>query len=103
MTEPAPITVLPEKIRENLRRYPNTRPGVTCLECGYVGLMGITRTGAQWYTTWIGAALCCGVMALLLGVYVGIATGAALGFVGAARARVFCFCPNCEREIGPIR
>lgn len=40
-------TVLPDHIRESLSKHPKHQHG-TCLECGYVGLMGISRTDAEW-------------------------------------------------------
>lgn len=49
-TEPPPMP-LSEHVRASLRRY-DTHTTMTCLECGYAGLMGVKRSSKPWYLSW---------------------------------------------------
>lgn len=42
---------LPEHIRASLRKY-DTHTTMTCLECGYMGLMGVKKSTKPWYLSW---------------------------------------------------
>ncbi len=44
-------TQLPERVRLNLKKYQKHR-NLTCLECGYVGLMGINNSLASTIIFW---------------------------------------------------
>lgn len=88
-------STVPANIRENLKPFPKLRPGVTCLECGYTGLMGITRKEAPWYASWPVIIMLCLTGIGLFGAFI-------LGMLREGKSKVWCFCPNCRREIGPL-
>lgn len=86
---------VPDRVRLNLRQYGQHRDDVTCLECGYRGLMGITRKEVPWFASWPVIILLC-----LTGV--GIIGAFILGMFRTVKTKVYCFCPNCQQEIGPL-
>ena len=89
---------LPENIRLNLKKFDQHRE-VTCLECGYIGLMGIKKSNST-VIFWI----------VLFGVnFVLAATG--IGFLFMFIFSCICMvfkslvlgqnvvCPNCENNL----
>ena len=50
-TDEANATAIPANIRESLKQF-TTHINLTCLECGYIGLMGVTGTIVPWYVSW---------------------------------------------------
>lgn len=47
----APQAALPEHVILSLKKY-QKHTTLTCLECGYTGLMGVKRTTRPWYLSW---------------------------------------------------
>lgn len=47
----APPVPLPEHVRASLRKY-QKHTTMTCLECGYAGLMGVKQSTKPWYLSW---------------------------------------------------
>lgn len=97
------------RVLANVAKYATTRAGVACLTCGHKGAMGITRTRVAWYATWP-ALLAFFVVGASAHVLIGWGGSWGMAFLGAASimlrqrsTNVYCFCPGCEQEIGPIR
>jgi hypothetical protein len=86
---------IPDRVRLNLKKFSNHRDDVTCLECGYRGLMGITRKVVPWYASWFVIIPLCMTGVGIIGAFI-------LGMFRTTRTKVFCFCPNCQQEIGPL-
>lgn len=57
--------VLPEDIRQNLKKYHQHAERLTCPECGYVGLMGIKARIKPCYATWWGSILLAAIAATI--------------------------------------
>lgn len=86
---------------------------LTCLECGYKGLMGVIRreknTGAR-TAFWVILILAMSIYILTFG---GGATpllfGAAIGLIGTFAVaklwpvKTYVHCPSCNKDLGPIR
>ena len=90
---------LPENIRLNLKKYEKHRH-VTCLECGYDGLMGINNPNYSGVIFWI---LLFGVAMFLttLGINFFIIFFVAL-FAVLIKNSLFgdkVVCPNCEKDL----
>jgi DNA-directed RNA polymerase subunit RPC12/RpoP len=86
------------EIREHLKSYKqHTAREVTCLECGYKGIMGIVPKSAKvpWYFTWYVLIPLC-----LTGI--GIVPAIILGFFRAMSKKHLVACPECKRHLGPI-
>jgi hypothetical protein len=88
------INEIPADIRDELKKYKEHR-NLTCLECGYTGLMGIVKEVRPWYcATWLIILLALsgiGWIPLLI---------IMLGRAAATKALVNC--PNCHRNLGPV-
>lgn len=48
---PQPSLQLSDHVRENLKKHAK-HTEMTCLECGYAGLMGVKKTNVPWYVSW---------------------------------------------------
>ena len=89
-------TVLPEQVRLSLKKY-QKHTNLTCLECGYTGLMGVKRTIRPWYLSWwvvIGFFIVCipfGPVAW----WIPLALGLAMAF----SQRHLVECPSCGIEL----
>lgn len=102
------INSIPEAIRLNLSKYQSHRQ-VTCLECGYVGLMGIIgvieKKASSWplylFAGFIGlfGITIVGPAGLIVLLIVGGLIGAFLGIQDNANRKVRVHCPNCLREL----
>ncbi len=90
---------LPEKIRLNLKKYEKHRQ-VTCLECGYDGLMGINNpkySGAIFWIVLFGIAMfltTLGVNFWIIFFIVFFATFFKKSLFGDK-----VVCPNCEKDL----
>jgi len=97
--------ILPEHIRQNLKKYHRYVERLTCLECGYVGLMGVKADIKPWYATWWGGALLGGIAATLVsalfggGLMVAVIVGAVVGGVAQLAGTTIISCPNCEADL----
>ncbi len=95
--------VLPEHIRQNLKKYRQHAERITCLECGYMGLMGIKAE--SWYAKWWGGALLGGIAATLVsvlfggGLMVAVVAGGVVGVVASWVGTTIISCPNCEADL----
>lgn len=102
--------VLPEHIRGSLSKY-NEHEQLTCLECGYSGLMGVSRKvdrvskAKSW--TFIGSVIA--ILALvglyrmtkgyeLLPWWVNFGIGAVAAFFTLGSIKTY-ECPNCNKEL----
>lgn len=96
------VSVLPPHILESLKSHVEHRDGVTCLECGYKGMMGVKANGAKpvssafwallivFWAGWFGA----------LGIVVSPAIfGAAWVIIMKASAKPILSCPNCKVDL----
>jgi predicted RNA-binding Zn-ribbon protein involved in translation (DUF1610 family) len=98
--------VLSEHIRRNLKKYRQHAEGITCLECGYVGLMGIKACIKPWYATWWGSILLAAIAASIASVLFG-GIGTVVAVVGGGLASALTLsgsrdihsCPNCEADL----
>lgn len=103
---PAQQEVLPEHIRQNLKKYRQHAERITCLECGYVGPMGIKVRIKPWYATWWGsillAAMAASIASVLLGgigTMVAVIVGGLASALGLSGGRDIHSCPNCEADL----
>ena len=92
-------TQLPEKIRLNLKKYQKHRH-LTCLECGYVGLMGVNNSITSTIIFW-GFIVFLAVFLAFMGVhfYLILIT---VFFIPIFKKIFFgdkVFCPNCEKDL----
>lgn len=104
-----PVSVpppLPEHVRKNLKKHRSHVPGLTCLECGYAGLMGVKASYKPWYATWWGSTLLSSVAACVafamfggIGVLTAFVVGALVSGVAMSGYRDIYSCPNCEVDL----
>jgi hypothetical protein len=85
---------IPEDIRVELRKFSRRRP-LTCLECGYVGLMGVQRSTCPWYFSWW-------VVIPLLLTGIGIIPAILILAGKASSTKDFVVCPRCKKLLGPV-
>lgn len=97
---------LPDHIRKNLKRHQRHAPGMTCLECGYTGLMGIKSSWKPWYASWWGSTLlstaaACVAFVLFGGIGIAAAfiVGAVVSGLAMSGSRDIYSCPNCEAHL----
>lgn len=97
--------VLPEHIRQNLKKYHQHAERITCLECGYVGPMGIKARIKPWYAKWWGSTLLAAIAATLVsaffggGLMVAAVVGGVVGIVTQLAGTTIISCPNCEADL----
>lgn len=102
---PAHSGVLPEHIRQNLKKYRQHAERITCLECGYVGLMGIKADTKPWYAKWWGSTLLAAIAATLVSAFLGgglmvaAVVGGVVGVVTQLAGTTILSCPNCEAHL----
>ena len=105
--------LLPEKIRANLAKF-NKHTNLTCLECGYVGLVGVVRKKYEFKLAWFVPFLLVTlytifVMSLALlnpfspslnmpNIWFSLISGGVAGIFGTEIKMVYS-CPNCESEL----
>ena len=95
-----PESAMSDRIRENLKAYKKHRT-VTCLECGYNGLMGVTKETLAGMGFWTGLILISVTVTFIFGIGgfgFCVLLGAFLGIMSKAKV----MCPNCNRELGPV-
>ena len=94
--------MIPAHILEKIKQHKTHHPDVTCLECGYKGMMGIKSNGskpfssASWaliftfWAGWLGAA----------GIIISSAIfGAAWVVFMRLSAKPVVNCPNCDKDL----
>lgn len=94
----------PEKIRENLKQY-SKHLSLTCLECGYVGLMGISRIDESKKNKW--GIWVLGGLGFVIGLSFGFVAAIVLGAIGGIflalsdreKIKTHVVCPSCSREL----
>lgn len=107
---PPQVQPVAKSVITNLKNY-DEHIELTCLECGYKGLMGVTsrvkHRGARiTFWTFFIFGLC--VFVLIFGGG-SILFGAAMGLIGmfiVAKLwpiKTFVMCPSCNSELGPIK
>lgn len=96
-----------ERIRLNLKGFTQHR-NLTCLECGYVGLMGISRIEEgkeKKWLIWASGAFCFfasvffGGFGFTSSVALGAIVGAYIFFDSSKRQKIFTVCPSCLLEL----
>lgn len=97
---------LPEHVRMNLKKHQRHASGMTCLECGYTGLVGVKSSWKPWYATWWGstllsAAAACVAFVLFggIGVVAAFVVGALVSGVAMSGSHEIYSCPNCEADL----
>ena len=83
------------KIRNNLKQYNKLASSVECLECGYVGLMGVLKTKFPWYLTWW-------VLIPVLLTGIGIIPAIFLVIWRSASRRYTVVCPSCLNTLSTV-
>lgn len=95
-TEVPPVP-LPEHVRASLRKYQKLTT-MTCLECGYAGLMGVKKSTKPWYLSWWMIVVYATVLAPTFGW--GFILAFALGVLADLFAKQHVTeCPNCGTEL----
>lgn len=101
-----PPGVLPEHIRQNLKKYHQHAERITCLECGYVGPMGVKARIKPWYATWWGsillAAIAASIVSVLfrgIGMMAAVIVGGLVSALALSGSRDIHSCPNCEADL----
>jgi hypothetical protein len=101
------LNELPDKIRENLKNY-SKHLQLTCLECGYVGLMGISKVDQSQKNKWGIWVLCAigfllgssfGALGIITGLLFGALGGIAIGMSDKDKIKAHVVCPNCMKEL----
>lgn len=95
-------TMLPPPILEKLKLHKAHHPDVTCMECGYKGMMGIKSDGARFGISFL----------IALALTIGFAPFGLFGFVWSPAIFGFSFmialqrtakpvvtCPNCDKDL----
>lgn len=96
------ISMIPSHILEVLKEFKEHRDNMTCLECGYKGMMGVKDNGMKPFSSAFWALLvvfCVGVFGLV-GIFASPAIfGAAWAFIMKASAKPILACPNCKSNL----
>ena len=92
-----------EKIRVKLKEF-NQHRNLTCLECGYVGLMGISRVEegkTKKRLIWLAAIffLFSSIFTGGVGLIVSAGIGIYIGLDASKRDKTFVVCPSCLLEL----
>jgi len=85
-------TAIPNHILESLKKFEDHKT-VTCLECGYAGMMGIKKNIVPWYVSWWAIA----VVIVVFGA--GFVFGLVLGLLRLAFVKQLVICPSCNSEL----
>ena len=96
---------LPPNIRDFLKQY-DEHAQLTCLECGYSGLIGVDGRTQPWWATGVGfVTLCLPAFALTYFLFPGpsfvwgILLGGLWGLSGRQATRATLTCPSCRQEL----
>jgi endogenous inhibitor of DNA gyrase (YacG/DUF329 family) len=95
-------TIIPPNILEKLKRYGEHQPDVTCLECGYQGMMGLKSRGVRPFLS-----MACAILITLgfawFGLWGLVISPAMLGVswivVMSQTAKPIVTCPNCDNDL----
>lgn len=92
--------VLPENIRKNLKMYEQHRH-MTCLECGYVGLVGVKKAVPPALLSWfvLIPVIVFMTFILSLGMIHSLILGTFFGLIRVIFSQYLVVCPNCEKEL----
>ncbi|WP_146030574.1 hypothetical protein [Castellaniella caeni] len=95
-------TTLSPHVLENLRKFKTHSHALTCLECGYQGIMGIKKKGGRPFLS-VAGALVVTVLAAVWGAFGIIVSPVILGASGAmiyhSTAKPTLNCPNCSADL----
>ena len=97
------ITRIDEEIRRELRKF-GKHVNSTCLECGYVGLVGVIKQKYSLFrkiVVWVTIAMMSIFSFLILPIsfWVMVFVGLLLGFYMGQSNRIYAECPNCLSEL----
>jgi predicted RNA-binding Zn-ribbon protein involved in translation (DUF1610 family) len=99
--------VLPEHVRLSLKQYREHAERITCLECGYVGPMGIKTRTKPWYASWWASILLASIAAVALSALMGglglmtaFVVGGLVSLLSLFAGSTTYSCPNCNAELG---
>lgn len=87
---------IPPHIRESLKQF-DDHEELTCLECGYSGLMGVKENIIPWYATWWSIIFLIVAFAPFGGS--GIVFGFILGVLRQVVTKSIVVCPSCKSEL----
>lgn len=93
-------SAMSDRIRTNLKGYKKHKT-LTCLECGYNGLMGVTKETLSGLGFWISLLIVGFLLGFLFGA-IGWIAGLAVGVVAGVSSKAKVMCPNCNQELGPV-
>ena len=96
---PKEESAMSDRIRTNLKGYKKHKT-LTCLECGYNGLMGVTKETYSGPAFWIPVIII--ILVIGMFIHIGILFGVALGLFFAVMSKAKVECPNCNQELGPV-
>ena len=98
------MNLIPENIRLNLKKY-EKHLSRTCLECGYVGLMGISRVDDSKKNKWGiwvmgGFFVLFGFSVSFIGaIIIGAIAGLFVSMSDQQKIRTYVVCPSCSIEL----
>ena len=87
---------IPGHILESIKKFEDHQT-VTCLECGYNGMMGVKANIVPWYVSWWTISIVIVVFAIFGGA--GFVFGLVLGLLRLAFVKHLVVCPNCNSEL----
>lgn len=90
---------IPPEILANIKKY-KKHVTITCLECGYTGLMGVKAEKTKWPNCFLLAILVTLIAAdfVSLGMLPGV-FGATVGISSGILKRSTLLCPSCEKDL----
>jgi hypothetical protein len=90
---------IPPEILENIKKY-KKHVTITCLECGYTGLMGVKSDKTKWLNCFLLGAivttLAAGVVSLNM---LPIIFGATVGISSEIVKKFILQCPSCGKDL----
>lgn len=87
------------EILEELRKY-KSHISTTCLECGYVGLMGFKGTTCPWFVSWwFIAVVVIAASYFIPFAFSPIIVGVILAVIKFSFTRKHIVCPSCNKEL----
>lgn len=94
---------IPEQIRHNLKGYEKYRT-ITCLECGYMGRMGVLETVVPWYLSYPACAVAMTLAALVclvipMGFWGGFIVFSVLSVLRWEAKKYRVRCPSCTETL----
>lgn len=86
------LTMIPPEVLEKIKQHKEHHPDVTCLECGYKGMMGVKSDGAR-----------LGLSALIALIFtIGFMPFGLYGLIWSPVIFGFCFAISLQRTAKPI-